>query len=580
MAQSLSKPLGGHGSVNVQANGNFTHPDIQLGVNFAQLMLGNTPLPNLHAQLASDTVNGRYGLRIIDAVAEGGNGQGRAQFNGQIDPSGRLNLQYTMRDITPAVVSSWIKVDRVSGSAALTGTITGPWKSPVVDSDIAVTNPGIAQYHLHRAEGHIHVTRDSLAVTNGALWATAESKPISVQGNIPLATTDGKFDLAGNKSMSFTATLPRQNLSVVRALIPSLPAANGTIEGQLHIGGTVAAPRVTNGIFTLAGSAALPQMDSAYPNRINNINLRLRLADNNGQNTVTVDRLSATMDRFEGDKRADGFKPGWITAQGSAVIKPGDLMMPDKWNWNMYAEVIRFPLSPDLFMVPNISGYLHLQNKAGSPTLTGVMLAEQVKIKEPKMPTSTASSWGPFNFNPRLSVVLQIGEGVKMAKSILRLPLRPTPLPWPQLTVPTTDSQPSLQINRNDPAFNYNASMLNPGTSAELSGTWGVVTGSLDNPQLYARFEVDKKKVGFPFNLFSSITKARGHITYSMADGPSITMGIPDFPQPAPSTQAKATTVSTAVPAAGDSTPPIPAASSTTQPDGILDIGQQPIPSH
>lgn len=71
---------------------------------------------------------------------------------------------------------------------------------------------------------------------------------------------------------------------------------------------------------------------------------------------------------------------------------------------------------------------------------------------------------------------------MKLAKSIVRLPLKPTPLPWPGNVGQTGTETAFSGIDQTAAAYNYNASMLNPNSAAELTGSRGIISGSLQVP--------------------------------------------------------------------------------------------------
>jgi hypothetical protein len=133
-------------------------------------------------------------------------------------------------------------------------------------------------------------------------------------------------------------------------------------------------------------------------------------------------------------------------------------------------------------------------------------------------------------------VLIQVGQYVKLSSGMFRIPLRPTPL-----ELPAVPNGPGLTIDRALPAYVATARQTRAETAGEMTGTWGAITGSVNEPAIYARFEVEKARLSFPLNLFGAIRHARGHVTYSRADGPRIVMGIPEFPaetaSAAPATQ-------------------------------------------
>ena len=542
LIRALPAGFAGQGAIGIGLSGDIHQPTVTLDMNVTNLAFNGTSLPNLNAKLATEFIGNKYALRILQATAQGGSGEGTAQFNGLIAPGEKLDLNYSAQDLTAKLLSTWSGTLPIDGRTSMDGHISGTVQSPVVDGNLLVADPIIGGHTFTRVQAHLHLTRDDIAISGGQFLLAPESQPLTFQGSIPWQWDGSRVQYPVSQPLAVDVKMPEQRLSVLRVLAPSLPEMQGTIGGDLKIGGTFSAPRIADGHFQVAGSATLPPMAAAYPNRIDNIDLQVSVNSDGPQSQVSIDHLSAVLDRFDRNGQpVKNFQPGWIAANGTIGIGIDQLLSPDHWQWDVYGKAVRLPLPVDLCLVPNISGFLHIATEDGAPVINGVMLTSDVKIQAPKTTPTTANGmahWSGFAFNPKLSIVVQVGDRVKIAKSIVRLPLKPTPLPWPDGLQVTPGTQPSLDIDRSAPAFADNADMLHSGTSAELTGSWGTVTGTLNNPQVYARFEVNKNKLAFPFNLFGSIRNARGHVTYSMATGPQITMGIPNFPTP----QAKATT--------------------------------------
>jgi hypothetical protein len=404
----------------------------------------------------------------------------------------------------------------------------------VVEASLGVDRPAFAGRQLHRLTADLRLQDRQLTVDGARLWTLAEGLPITLDGAITLQPEDLR-----RSTLGMHLTLPRQSLAMVRPLIPVVPAMQGEIAGHLHVDGTLASPQVREGDLTVAGAVTLPEWDTAYPNYLGDIDIRLRVAREGTAQRLTVARGSATLDRREGDRRPSSFKPGWLATEGSVLVPRDAWSDLDRWQWDLHAKIIRLPLQPKLFLVPQLSGFLRLHHDGQGPVLQGVLLAEHAKIKEPKLEPGQAWNWDFGGLNPRLSVVLQVGENVRLAKSILRFPLRNTPLPRPEVPAVIPGVLPSLEIDPDDRVYDYNAEMLAIGVAGEMSGTWGAITGTLEDPRLYARFEVDKSRLKFPLNLISSIRKARGHVTYTKAEGPRIIMGIPEFPTTAEASTAE-----------------------------------------
>jgi len=247
--------------------------------------------------------------------------------------------------------------------------------------------------------------------------------------------------------------------------------------------------------------------------------LRASITGGPRQTTFTLDRLSATVAQSR-----KGGAEGYLIAGGSVGIANENLLNPQRWQWNVKANISDVPVPASLVVVPKATGVLQLVSEGKTPVLKGVVVLDRVKLKQPKMGDG-GGTWGPFAFNPRMEVAVHVGNAVKMSQSIFSVPLLPTPLPFPDLAVTSeTTILPYVPLDAYAPLFSRAA------TAREMTGTWATVTGTLSDPRLYARFEVDKEHLAFPLNLIGSVRRAKGHVTYTKADGPKIVMGIPKFP--------------------------------------------------
>jgi hypothetical protein len=500
----LPEALRGDARAHLTFEGSLTKPRMALDLGVTRLALGATPLPDVQGQLTSRETKGRYRLHVDTLTATSGDSRGT--LSGEIDPKAQtLALQYAVQGLPAQTLAAWWPSLRVAGTVGADGTLAGPWAQPVLESDVRVDGPMVAGVTLARAVGHLSGTREVLALRGGQVWPATDAVPVAIAGTLGL-----NDDIDPTRMpLALTATVPSQSIVPWQRVWPGLRDMQGTVAGHVQVAGTVAAPRVTGGEVALAGAVTLPVANAHFPNRLADLDLRVRLAGNR----VTLEALSATLDRA--GSRPSDFQPGRVQAGGSVTIPDGALTTPARWTWDVQSRLDRAPLDPALTLVPRISGYARITGE-GEPTITGVLFADHVKLRKPKVtapPPAGDAGPGPA-FNPRLSLVLQAGEGVRIAQGIFSVPLKPTPLPWPTA----------------DAGMAYNATMLNPGDRTERPGTWGVVTGSLYNPQVYGRFEVDGKKVAFPLSLFSGVRRARGHVTYSMATGAKVVMGIPDLP--------------------------------------------------
>ncbi|MHB9026664.1 MAG: hypothetical protein ACYC7E_21235 [Armatimonadota bacterium] len=557
--------LSGAGEVHLTGAGGHEDSALQATLAFSKLALRDTPLPDVHGKITLPTGGNNRDIVIDEIVADGGEGQGTARLAGTIGKASGLDLTLALRDITAQVLAPWVGNLPFDGKTTLAATVRGPWNAPVMDADVSVAQPAIRTYAFDKLAAHLHLGRDGLQLTDGRLWLTPGSTPVTIAGHLPATWQGGLPKLREDGPLSLSLNLPRQSLDVVRGLLPANSTLQGTVEAALQVGGTLRHPFLSRGNVAVAGSAALPFTNKKLPNLVSDIDLRASLSGDGKHSRLTITQGAATFDRLVKGKRPKDFQPGWVATSGSVTIPAAGLRDLNRWQWDVYAQLNRLPLAPPLSLVPHITGYLHLGDDAGHPLLTGVMYVAHSKVYVPTILGNPKITWGPFAFNPRLSVVLQVGPKVKLAKSIIRIPLRETPLSAPPISTATEPT--AIQQDHN--AFDYNAAMLAPGTQDESSGSWGVLTGSMNDPRLYMRFEVAKERLPFPLSLIGSVRRARGHVTFSLADGIHLAMGIPEFPEERVAAQANADAVPAPIPentepAADVAAPPTPDAEPAT----------------
>jgi hypothetical protein len=348
-----------------------------------------------------------------------------------------------------------------------------------------------------RLAGHT-LTLDGALTPPGAL-------PVTLAASIPLHTRGARLDLDMDGLLTAHATVPRQPLAPLVRVLPWLAHAEGEAAAEIVVAGTLARPYLASAQVDLSGGLGITGLGPDLPNRLEGADLRLRVSGDARRTHVALERLTGAFGWSTG-----GRGTGSVTADGTVDIPREALLRPMLWRWDLAGQVVDLPLPRRLAIVPRVSGVLRLAGE-GRPRLTGVLAGQDMKIAMPAATSATAPAWGPFDFDPELSLVLEAGPGVRVAKSILRIPLRPTPLALPPMVAGPLD--------RSHPAFATTADLLRAGHPDELSGTWGLVTGSLDAPRVYARYEVDKGRLKFPLNLIGAIRNKHGHVTYDLQDG-------------------------------------------------------------
>jgi hypothetical protein len=493
------RALTGHGEAMVTAEGSFAHPALALQASASALRLAGTPLPNLRLKAHTESRGGPMRVRLDEALLAGGAGPGEVHITGTLAAAGP-ELSLTAREVTPQTLAPWLGQLPIDGVGAATATLQGSWRTPVLDGSFTVATPRAYGLALHRLEGDVQATPQTLTLARLQAWLTAEAPAVTLRGQVPMHSSTRPFTLEMD--------IPTQPITPLLSRLAAPPVA-GMLGGHLRVGGTPATPHVQTGEFTFTGSADLPLAAAGVPNRLTAMTAQLSLAGDAQETRLTVAHLAGQLDRVEGGRRPKAFTPGDLAASGTVTIPADALLQPERWTGEVIAQLSRVPVLPSL--LPPVSGVLAFSQTAGASEVRGALLVEQATLRMPSTKTVAPTDWGPFAVNPRLSIAVQLGEGVKVAQGVFKAPLRPSAPPLiAQASAARTPTSPTGAI---------------PTAQSVQTGTWGVLDGTLNAPRFFARFEVDKERVRFPLSLFSKVRNARGHLTFTFAEGAHLVMG-------------------------------------------------------
>ena len=455
----FSHALSGHGQAWFSADGSFAHPAVHMGFTLAQLALDARPLPDIRGTLSSQYTANRYRLRVDQLIAQQGDGQ--VQFTGNVARDG-MQLRVNAHHLTLAALSPWMKQFPVSGSVDMQGTLSGPCAAPVFDADVQLAQPTIEGHSLDKLRVHLHEDAGHLQLAQGAVWLADDTPPINVQGTLPLGWDSLLQPATANaRPLALFVCFPAQDISLLNTWLPALPGATGTVAGDLQFGGTLAQPQLHAGHLILLGSAAIPLSGGVLPGRLQNIELRATLSHDGQQSRVTITRVWPCWWRRMGRRKAAGRVGSSPTAPlpSRTTHSPprcaGIGMCMRNWcicRWRRKRFKCRKPrgssTSPSR-MVRRCSPAWPCSNHA--------------KIKQPNLPAVCLTpGCRPPAFNPRVSLVLQVGDGVKLSKGFFAIPLQKTPLPPAAVAATPPGALPAGTLPHNANGYQWDAALLHP----------------------------------------------------------------------------------------------------------------------
>ncbi len=251
--------------------------------------------------------------------------------------------------------------------------------------------------------------------------------------------------------------------------------ATGNVEIAGKLQGSMTAPVIT-GDIAYTGDVALPAIAAPFPNIMRNLTLAAAIDGNGGELRVTLTQCTAEL-----GSAIVGYVPGALAVLGKFTIPGASIANPNAWRWDMAARVANCQLDKTVAYVDNTSGYLRLVTIDDKPLLSGVLCIENTQLQIPANSVERVVCQ-PFSaFDPALSIMLQLGDGVSALNSGMRFPLRPTPMLLPRVVATTQFSCSNSFLRRN-------ATQLD---AQRTSGSWGTVTGTLNYPHIAGNYEVN-----------------------------------------------------------------------------------------
>lgn len=229
---------------------------------------------------------------------------------------------------------------------------------------------------LNIRDGNIHIDQAYLA---------RDPYKVAAYGDIPVSALHGG---RGAEPMNVTLKLDNTGLDILAVLTPAVESAQGGVEGELQLGGTLAEPQINGSVSVQDGSIQFS--DVTYP--LEHITGNIVFG---GQNVSVT--ASATMDK-EGAK-----DPGSVFVQGQAAWDGWHLT---KYEGNLFLN--RLALDCDYFKGP-LNGTFTLGEGRRGPKLSGSIDIANTTLDIP-LSFSDSSSAPELE----LDVSVNLGEKVRL----------------------------------------------------------------------------------------------------------------------------------------------------------------------
>ena len=247
--RNLPRPMKGEFTASFSARGKAGRPSGECNFDLANAFLGGNRVPTLTGQVAFD----RRVIDIRQVLAK--EGPANAVASGIIDLEGDIALDIDIHNLQAQLFKPWIKFEQpLSGSADLAFLLSGPTRSPILVGSAEISDIGIGSAVFDGLRVARFTVAEQRVATEEALLVKGSHR-VALSGFLPFAWSP--LGIARDRPLGLTAAMKRADLGLVSALFPTVPRAEGLMEGSLQISGTLDDPQAQGQLTIAQGSLSL-----------------------------------------------------------------------------------------------------------------------------------------------------------------------------------------------------------------------------------------------------------------------------------------------------------------------------------
>ncbi|HEY7790747.1 MAG TPA: translocation/assembly module TamB domain-containing protein [Vicinamibacterales bacterium] len=315
---------------------------------------------------------GRTEIRALKLAS----GNQRMNVDGVIAPGGN-DLTASLTNISLLDLEKLLLVDRhITGRLDASAHITGTARTPIVDAKLNVADGGFRNFSFQSAGGTARYTPSGIAVDlrlqeNPAEW-------LLVQGTAPMSlfspSTTRVASTAAAAPVNLTVKTSSIDLGVIQGFTTAIEKARGTIQADVHVGGTGADPAVSGYLALNDGGFAIPLAGTSY----SALNVRINFVP---------DEVQITQFTISDDDHHALTVNGQLATQAKSV---------GAVNLNVNAKDFRV-LDNDLGKI-GLDTALQVTGKVMQPHIGGTLTVDEGRIDLAKLMEQVGSS--PYSTHP------------------------------------------------------------------------------------------------------------------------------------------------------------------------------------
>jgi len=369
-------PLRGRVAGNLSASGPLSNLTAQLNLQLTDGALGTHPVHE--ATLRADLANQAVTVQSLSIKPE----RGELVGAGHIDLRGTSDVELSGRQLPLDVLRPLLNLNRpLHGDLDFTLQASGTRLEPEVGISANVTSGGIGETTFDRIVTQMFY-RDGLLHIEQALLQQERHK-VKAEGTVPF--NPGKLWFDETRPMDLRVFLSEANLSVLGLFSDQIERAEGPLEGQVFLSGSVVQPRMAGSLKTTDGLIKVRYLDPAITKV---------------QGNLTFDADEVRVTELQGHIGA-----GTVTVAGTVGIRE---FRPDRLNLQL--AVTGAPLAYSPYFAGVVDAQLRLGGTARSPALAGAVTLSDGTVNVITTGRTTETRAEPEGVNVALDMDINAGD--------------------------------------------------------------------------------------------------------------------------------------------------------------------------
>jgi hypothetical protein len=220
-------------------------------------------------------------IRVQGLTLRQAGGSGRIALDGVLLPADEMDASLEIVGLPVGDVLELAGTDiPLSGDLTVTGAVTGPADSPVLDLSLALTDGGFREVRIRSIETEIRYDTATLSIEGEGLLG--DSANVEIRGTVPADLRLGGsplFSLVDDAPIDLrilSRTFPLSTLDPGLAMVDEI---EGHLEANLRVAGTPAEPQLSGAARLEGGSLIVPMLNRRFHDIRGRVLLSGRRAD-------------------------------------------------------------------------------------------------------------------------------------------------------------------------------------------------------------------------------------------------------------------------------------------------------------